>query len=161
MSSKLPFNNSRVALYVIGVFLLGFLGLRACEAQAAETIVEGEIAIVSLESEGYTLGITERFAGKYDIGVNLIGEQTTHGEKVDNNFIVHADRVVTWKSVELNLGLAYWQDKNRLNGCHGGFSLGGAFNLNEKLAVRWRHFSNAGTCSPNVGQDMLLVAWKF
>jgi hypothetical protein len=155
-----PFNNTRRTLYVIGAFLIVFFGFRACEAEA-ETIVEGGVSIVSLETEGYALGITERFAGKYDIGVNLIGEQTTHGEKIDNNFIVHADRVVTWQNLELNLGLAYWQNENRLSGCDTGFSMGGAVNLSESLAIRYRHFSNAGTCSPNVGQDMLLVSWKF
>lgn len=164
--SKSPFNNPRAIQIAIALFLLAFVVLRCTESEAAETTIELGAAIASDDLSGIALGFSERFYGKWEVGAMLYGEQDFRKPEGDltigNNAIFYAGRVVNWqRRLELSLGLAYWQNTNRLGGCHTTFALGVGLRLSTHAWLSARHFSNAGTCTPNSGQDSLTFAWRF
>lgn len=160
---KLPFNNPVKAVVGIVLFLIAFLAFRACEG--AESTAQIGTAIASSEISGVAIGYSETFYGKWEVGAMLYSEQEFRKPegnlKIGHNAIFHVGRVVTWKRVELTLGLAYWQNTNRLGGCHTTFSLAAATRVWSRAWLMWRHFSNAGTCKPNSGQDSLTIGWRF
>ncbi len=149
-------------VYMVIGFLIAFIWMRSAEAATTE----GGAAIASSELSGAVISYSERLDDKWDIGLFVVGEQSF--QKADGkvrigvNAAIHAQRVVSWKRLEMGLGAAYWQNRNRLLGCHFTFSLSvRAYSPKERFFVTARHFSNAGSCSPNSGQDMFLFGWRF
>jgi len=80
---------------------------------------------------------------------------------VGSNMMVQAQRLVTYKKVTLGVGVANWQHTSRILGDEFTFSLSVSYRLNDSWGLRYRHFSNAGTASPNAGQDILLIGYSF
>ncbi len=62
---------------------------------------------------------------------------------------------------ELGIGLAANSDRNPYVSSVFTFSLSAGIRLGERWALEWRHFSNAGLSSPNLGQDMVLLRAHF
>lgn len=156
--------NWKATVWLVILFLVGFLTIRSCEAQAGT--IEGGGAIASSELSGAVIAYNERLAGKWDIGIFVVSDQTFKKPEgnihMGVNAAIHGQRIVNWKSFEMGLGAAYWQNTNRLLGCHLTFSLSvRQYFANKRFAVSARHFSNAGSCAPNSGQDMILFGWRF
>lgn len=151
------FDNPKKAVYVILAFLVLYFVFRAGEARA-----DGFVGLGPSEINGYGLVYTERLGGKWDLGLQLVSDQEWEGDKsVGNNGGVTVSRVVTKNNWDLMLGASAWVSTSRVIGCHLGFHLGAGYNLTDRVAVRLSHWSNAGTCERNRGQNLLLIGWRF
>ena len=165
-----PFGNSARSVLFI-VLVLAILGLMRCQEAKADTpppttVVEFGPSVLSADFTGGTVGlVSERFGGKWDIGLVLVGAQDCRCSEgrtaIPTNAAVRAMRVVRWKRLEGGLGVAYWSNTNRALGQRQTFNLMLGVYLTERLAIKLHHFSNAGQVSPNMGQDMITLAWKF
>lgn len=161
----LPFNNPAPALAIIAAFIILFFTIRSCEAR--ETMLEAGVGFLSAEySHGQYIVASERFAdGKYEIGLGVWGDQVCKCNEGDTaletNAFVFASRNVFWKRLEMGLGFGYWQNTNRALGKNLTFQLNVGVNVWRNLDVRIRHASNAGSGSPNLGQDSLGLSWRF
>jgi hypothetical protein len=80
---------------------------------------------------------------------------------IDYNLFVHGQRLLKWKKLEIGIGAAYFQNTNRVSGTHFTVSSSIGYHFNKHLTLNIRHFSNAGSGSPNLGQDALLIGWTF
>jgi hypothetical protein len=153
-----------VAVFII-VLLFGF-----CRESKAETAVTAEIGPTFLSGEfskGAGLMVHQTWDEKWRIGMGVTSKQgvvprTEPFTEVRQNLMVHGQRVVaisdSWK---LGLGVAYWNAKTRWNGTSFTASMSIEYHINDKWDVKWRHFSNAGSAAPNMGQDMLVVGYTF
>lgn len=148
------------------IILLGLLSFNIVEAQ---TRLEMGPAILSEElSDGISVLLVERFSGKYDIGIGFIGEQfvDTCGRidcqfDIRENIFIFGQRIFKYKKVEFGIGFALFQNTNRALGCKGTLPLMLAYRLSDRFYLLYRHFSNAGSCVPNLGQDMALLSYNF
>jgi len=178
-----PFNNDPPALYIIWAFIVAvIIFLSLVVTVKAETWLEGGATFAGGEpTNGTTIFISEVWQDKYLLGFGLIGDQhrdfNTWGIvpgkavpvrfDIGSNIVVHAQRLVTYRAVTLGLGVAHWQHTSRILGDTLTFSLFLAYKRPEKWwgwlpnDIRFRHFSNGGTASPNAGQDLLLLGWRF
>lgn len=150
------------------VLVLAFL---ACFVLAARCEAEMEIEIgggfLSGEfSNGAALMIHEQFDNKYSVGMGYIMEQEVRDRAgnfylVPENLFVQAQRIVTYKNVELGLGVAYFNATNRALGSNFTAALSVDYNFTDKFSVGFRHYSNAGSDHPNMGQDILTIGYRF
>ncbi len=62
---------------------------------------------------------------------------------------------------QFGLGLVAQSDTNAYVSSPVNFSLSLGLALGERVALEWRHFSNADTEGPNLGQDAVLLRWQF
>jgi len=167
MSNKFnPFNNPKPAIYFIAGFIALAVVFLSCEAKAETQIEWGPTFASTNYSNGSALFFSEVFGeGKYLVGLGLIGDQSGDFNEgtitIKSYMLVHAQRLVTYKKVTLGLGIANWQHTNRMLGDEFTFSLSLSYRLGEHLDVRYRHFSNGGTATPNSGQDILLIGYRF
>lgn len=156
------FDNPKPAVIGIVIVILLFVAYKAkaTELELGATY-SGEF------NDGYALSLVERFGDKFDLGVTLIGEQDYKGEVVENNGAVWfgyvAERPKSWVSLlpsEVTIGAAHWIETNRFIGCQQGYMLALKWRFkNASLGIR--HWSNAGICKPNRGQDVLTFGWRF
>jgi len=162
------FNNPKKTVYILLAFaalLLSYLYFMP-EAEAVE--VEIGPTFTGEFNGGFGVTFSERFAGKYDLGLSLISDQSWEAVQVGNNGNFWAAYVVQrpekfWKVLpsELALGANYWiKTQSPINGCHVGYILGLKYRFDD-FSVGWRHWSNAGSCRPNRGQDLLTFGWRF
>ncbi len=61
----------------------------------------------------------------------------------------------------IGIGLMGTSETNEYVSTPVNFSLSAGFALGDALSVEWRHFSNANADGPNLGQDALLLRWRF
>lgn len=146
----------------------------------AETRLEVGPTLLSMEySDGFSAILFERFDDKWDIGIGWISEQTMHtGDYVDIPFtteivnrteIVHelrenifiiGQRVFHVEYFEFGIGIAYFNNINRGLGSKMTLPLTIAFTWKD-YSIRFRHFSNGGSATPNTGQDMVTFGYTF
>ena len=168
MSGKFnPFNNPKSALYFIYAFLAAFIIFALLAKNAnAEMRIEAGAAFLSAEySEGAAFFFSEVWDGKYLLGLGIVGNQKGVFKEgtinVRSNLVVQAQRLVTYKRVTLGIGPAYWQHTNRAIGSELLFGLSLGVNVGKNWDIMYRHFSNGGTATPNSGQDLLLIGYRF
>lgn len=162
MKFRVPFNNPRGAVAAILVFVLLFTLFRCQEVEASETLFEAGVGVLSGElSEGTMVLVTERFAGKYDIGIGLVSQQRFAGQDVPNNMVLRAARVVRWREVELSLGIGVWANTTRVVSQEETFDLGAAWEFSPHNRLHIRHWSNAGQQPTNLGQDYIGYSRAF
>jgi len=156
----------RIVIYILIAIMLLWLWLG--ERAEAETIVGIGPAFVSGHySDTLAITINERFGGRWEIGLMLVGEQTTkHDQFVGNNFAFGARLIVPSpkKRFELAFGGSVWAEQNTVVSCESRFTLtiGIAWNIRRgpwNLAID--HASTAGVCKPNPGQNILSIRRKF
>jgi len=146
---------------LVGVFLLITIFFFYKEAKSAEFEV-GPALLSGEYSEGGVLMITERM-GKWSIGGGYISEQychCSHSTDLKENIFFQGQRIVDYKRFELGIGAAYFQNTNRALGKNLTWSLSLGFG-GEHWSVRVRHWSNAGSGTPNLGQDVLTIGYSF
>ena len=161
------FNNPKKVVVLIVAFILLFLSyLYFNDAEAAEAELgptyTGEF------NGGMALSIVDRFADDWDAGLTLFSDQSYENVNLTNNanvwiqYIAHRpERFWTWLPDEIGVGPAFWyKHESPISSCHPGFAL--------SLKKRWgdfsiaiRHWSNAGICTKNRGQDLLSFGWRF
>ncbi len=169
MSGKFnPFNNPKSALYFIYGFIALFIlvALVAVKDAKAEMRIEAGAAFLSAEySDGAALFFSEVWDDKYLLGFGIVGNQKGEFSEgtidVRSNMVVQAQRLVTYKRITLGIGPAYWQHTNRAIGSELLFALSLGVNVGKNWDIMYRHFSNGGTASPNSGQDLLLIGYRF
>lgn len=147
--------------WILAVFLVIMCFFFYKEANAVELEV-GPGLLSGEYSEGQALIINER-VGKWDIGGGYISKQYCHctwPAALDENIFFHGQRIVEYKMAEIGIGAAYFQNTNRALGKNLTWSLSLGFG-GEHWSVRFRHFSNAGSGSPNLGQDLLTIGYEF
>ena len=151
---------------MIGILLVITLFV-AYKAKATE--LEVGAAYTGEFNGGVGLTLSERFADKIDLGVALFSDQQWEAVDVDNNgnfwFAYVAEKPATWVvglPDEVHIGGGYWfKTQTPINGCKETFLLGLKWRLGDHASVGIRHWSNAGICSPNRGQDLLTFGWRF
>ena len=155
--SKLKIDGVWVVIaFIIALIFFFYKEANAVEIEAGPGFLSGEY------SEGGAVIINES-VGKWDIGGGYFSKQTCHCRYPDDlkeNIFFHGQRIVEYKKWELGIGAAYFQNTNRALGKNLTWSLSVGFG-GEHWSVRIRHFSNAGSGSPNLGQDLLTIGYAF
>ena len=148
-------------LWIILAFLLLLIFFAYKEANALE--LEAGPGLLSGEySEGGVLMISERL-GKWSIGGGYVSPQHCHCNypaDLEENIFFQGQRILEYKRAELGIGAAYFQNTNRALGKNLTWSLSLGMG-GEHWSIRLRHYSNAGSGKPNLGQDMLTIGYAF
>lgn len=163
------FNNPQKAVYFIVAFVLLWIAYAVFSgAEAGE--IEGGPTYTGEFNGGAFLSVSERLGEHWDVGFGLISAQTWDEgtDKVGNNGHVWAAYVVerpeNWVPVlpsELSIGPNFWfKDNPPINGCQFGYRLGLKYRFGD-FSIGVAHMSNAGTCPPNRGQDLLTFGYRF
>ena len=162
------FDNPKKTVYMVAAFVALFLSYLYFSSNADAAEVEVGPTYTDTFNGGFGITFSERFSGKYDVGLSLISDQTWKNVSVSNNGNFWAAYVVQrpdkWWYVlpsELTLGGNYWiKPQAPIAGCHLGYILGLKYRFDD-FSVGWRHWSNAGSCKPNRGQDILTFGYRF
>ena len=109
--------------------------------------------------------------GRYSWGMGYIYKQdvTPRNEprqELQENLWIQGQRRVCFlrdDNVCLGLGAAYFNRTNRALGSHftAALSVEVQPQSNSPWGLSYRHYSNAGSATPNMGQDMLMVTYTF
>ena len=151
-----------LVLAFIVLILFGFYK----EANAEVTVELGPTFLSGEFSKSGGLVINETF-DKYRVGLGLTGTQRVKDRAGDvyhprANLFLHAQRIVgISRNINFGLGVGYFNAKTRWNGSNFVASLSLEYTLNEKWSLNYRHFSNAGSAAPNMGQDIFLIGYTF
>lgn len=155
-------DNPKPVTVIVAVFISLFFLFLSFSANASDGRLELGPTYTGEFNGGAGLIYTERLKGKYDVGIALLGEQKWDGKTTGNNGNVFGQRIVKYKKAELGLGAAYWiKTDDRIIGCKLGYTMMLRWNFTDRLAASIRHWSNAGVCKPNRGQDLLTIGWRF
>lgn len=159
----MKFRKVRLTHIAIAIFLIVVLTLLAIESKA-ETIAEAAPAtfIAGHHYDGAGISMTERFGGRYDLGITLMSALQCACSRGDapGNLGVHAQRIVAWRALELGLGVAYWQNQTPAWSSNTTFALHWGFRLGHWRIVH-RHYSTGGASDRNGGLDLLTVGYNF
>jgi hypothetical protein len=150
-------------------------GFWAACAGAAEVDLQ---AGSSFGAEGYgpTLGLNLNIPFKanpglsYNLGTDLWGAtqyssssayQGDHWQTIANNWDWHASlQSCKWRFCA-EIGPAYVQRVDTINGAHTNFYLGLSFKLSERWKLKIGHLSDAGTSNPNIGRQGLWLSYRL
>lgn len=140
-------------------FIVLFMWFVSSEAKA-ETIVE--IAPATFYAGKYdnhfAIMAHERIADKYDVGIVLLLDYDD--EYGNRGFqVLRTAKRGNW---EAGIGYTWWaQAQPQAWNTDNTFVLTLGYEVTDRWAVRWRHWSTAGTSSRNRGMDMLTVGYSF
>lgn len=136
-----------------------------------DTILEAGATFLNWKSsDSAALIITERFNGKYDLGVGLIGSQdckcydfvSQHFRtSIDPLSFVFLQRVFMPGRFEFGVGFGLFNRASRVSGTILVFPLSIKYRITDRFSIGARHFSNGGSGWPNLGQDMATLSWRF
>ena len=149
-----------------------FLTLLLSFGASAELRLEAGPTYLSDESsDGWTFAVHDRITPNWDLGMGYVSEQTVLPSweedrglpptDVGRNLFIHGQRIITHNKIEIGIGAAFFQNTNRALGRDFVASVSLGWNFNEKLSIRVRHFSNAGSGTPNLGQDLVTFGYSF
>ena len=155
--SKLKIHGYWIVLAFL--FLLAFFFSQ--ESESAEL----EIGPTNLSGEwsgGGMILLTER-EGKWAFGGGYVSEQyckCTWPADIKPNIFFQVHRVIDYKNWEIGIGPTYFQNTNRALGTNLNWGLSVGYKY-KKWSIRLRHYSSAGSGTPNLGQDILTVGYRF
>ena len=142
-------------------------------AQAELSVEIGPTFLSDSRAKGFMLLGQERF-GKYDIGLGYVSQQKFNHPcgpefartvrcdfELNENIFFNAQRIFSTGNWEFGLGVGAFQNTNRALGRNFTFSTSGRYTLSSGLFISFRHFSNAGSGTPNLGQDAINIGWTF
>lgn len=156
------FNNKPGAVVLILLFVAAYLWSRNAEAEELTGAFELGATITSAEfNGGYGLVYTERVADVWDIGLQLMSDQQFEDKDIGNNGGFMVQRIVERGKWEMGLGGSYWIETSNVIGCHTAFAMNIKYKFSRNWHASWRHWSNAGICEHNKGQDLLTIGWRF
>ena len=151
-------------LWIVAVFVIILLFFFYNEAKSDEVFVEAGSTVLSGEtSKGGALILGQRF-GQWEVAGGVLSPQECRcnwPEDIGTNIFVQGQRIVSYKSANMGIGMAYWQNTNRALGKNFTWSLLVGWQVNERLSLQIRHWSNAGSGKPNLGQDLLSATLRF
>lgn len=148
-------------------YLILFLLLITPSVYAGDVIIEAGPTMLSKEyAKGGSVVLTERFYGTFDLSIGFITEQevtTNRGNfyALNQNIFVAGYKVFHTNRFEYAVGVAIFQNTNRALGCELTLPVYIGYKLTHRTVFKYRHFSNAGSCTPNMGQDMFTLSYRF
>ena len=162
---------------IVGIFIV-LLMFGFCQEAKAEVTSELGMGFLSGEvSKGAALIVTERWGGphgsRWSVGLGYISKQEVTDRSQDaydvqENLFILAQRRVSFNikgcshdCISLGIGPAYFNGTSRWNGSKFVAALSVEFRPTEHWSVNIRHFSNAGSARPNMGQDLLTIGYTF
>lgn len=153
-------------IVIVGVFL-ALLMFGFCQEVKADVRLEVGPTFLSGEyAKGQVLILSEQF-DRYSVGVGYISQQRVVDRSKtlynlrENMYVFGTRHVRITSKFNLGLGVAYFNETNRALGSNFAFSLLVRYDFSDRLSVNIRHFSNAGSVRPNMGQDMLTFGYSF
>ncbi len=149
--------------WIVAAFLLIVTLVFSCEDSEAAEIEVGPTLLSGEFAEGGALIFNSELNQRWYLGGGYISHQQCHCSYptgLEENIFFHIQRRARWRLVEVGLGPAYFQNTNRALGKNLTWSLSLGL-AGEHWSIRFRHFSNAGSGSPNLGQDMLTIGYAF
>lgn len=163
MSLKPPIGNKKSVVIAVAIMISVFALWRCSPANADEGVMDVGATYTGGFNGGTAFSYSERLAGKWDIGVKVISEQSWEGNHARNNGGIFGQRIVKSPGgrFELGVGFAYFIGTSPLIGCHGAFELSARYNITPKITLTYRHNSNGSICDQNRGQDVLSIGWRF
>lgn len=164
----LPFNQgnrkTQAGVAVVLLLLVASFFTKCAHAEESyvqmgigSTVVRGPAPAIDLQLVYPDAGPAD---ARVEIGTTFIGGSSFHGNYQQNNFALSAAIVDGLGPLEVGIGASYLQNVDTYNGSHVNFKLILGYR-GERWGVRWAHFSNGGTVSPNKGRDMIICYWKF
>lgn len=158
--------NGKAATIGIFIFIILLCIFFFRPAHSAEVDILGGS---SFGTQGYgpTLGLGYRQAitpnkGLYFIaGTDLWGSTTYKGQTVPNNWDWHAGLQGCRWNICANIGPAFVQRVDAINGAHTNFHLGISYQISQRWSVVLGHISDAGTSNPNVGRQNLSISYRL
>ena len=148
-------------------------------SHADSTIEFGPTLLSGDYAHGRFVFVEERI-GKIGLGLGYISEQRvdTNGDlfHLDPNIFVSAQRYFHIGQVELGVGPAYFQNRNRALSRN--LTIAASIGIDHKRwSIKFRHYSNAGSgpircfddpnrsqgwnCHSNLGQDAVTIGYRF
>lgn len=156
-------------VYIVGFFVFLLLVGLYREVRAETSVELGPTFLSGQFSEGAYLGLNERF-NDYTVGVGYVSEQWVTPRSEGRTFVHEAVFLHGYRNVSLSqkfslgFGVAYYNMRNersRALGSPFNFVLRVQYQLADNWSVNVHHNSNAGSVRPNMGQDMLAIAYHF
>jgi hypothetical protein len=139
----------------------------------ADFYIEGGPTNLSYDWAGHSYILTER-QKKFDFSLGWVSKQNVHATcgphlprsercwfDIRQNMFVSVQRIARIKRCELGVGPAYFANKSRVTGSHLIIGVMAGCNLSNHIFVRFRHYSNAGIASPNLGLDLFTIGYRF
>lgn len=154
-------------VFIISAFLLLLLWGLNQEARAETSVELGGTMLSGQYGQGTALILSETWKDKYSIGFGYITKQevtdrsgTTYSLR-ENVFVQGVRHIDITEKFNLGLGASYFNDTNRALGSQFAFSLLMRYDITDRWNINFRHYSNAGSKRPNMGQDMLTVGYRL
>ncbi len=150
---------------ISALLLLVFYGFSR-EARADVSLEAGATFLSGEYAKGQTMILSEKF-DRYSVSVGYITDQVvidrskTRNELRANIFLQAMRHVNITEKFNLGVGVAYFNGTNRALGSNFTIALLVRYDLSDRLSLNIRHYSNAGSAPPNMGQDMITVGYTF
>lgn len=168
MKFKWPFNNGDKigkvpAALIVAIFIAVCIAAWAttCHGEGVavsvgSTVLRGPTAALQVEWQWPAF---EHRDAHWETGITMVGSSTyPSADSIEqtNTFFWDATFVDGFGPVDVGIGPAYAQNTDAYNHTGANFHLMLGYHY-KRWFVRYNHFSNAGTKSPNLGRDMVLV----
>ena len=149
---------------IIVVFLVLLIMGLTKEARADTSLSIGPVFASGKFAQGGAVALTESF-GKYEASLGYISEQTIVPrsgrvyETRPNAFLQLVRNVQVSNKFTLGIGVAGFNGTNRALGSHANFALHVRYRFSPRVSCEVRHWSNAGSATPNMGQDAITCSY--
>jgi hypothetical protein len=164
----IPFNQGNTKTQTgVAVVLLLLIAAFATQCAKAEesyvqmglgsTVVRGTAPVIDLALVYPDAGPKD---ARIEVGATFIGGSTHQYQFQRNNFAIRAAVIDALGRLDVGIGVAYLQNTDTYNGSHLNFNLLLGYR-GDNWGIRWSHFSNGGTVSPNKGRDMVYAYREF
>lgn len=156
--------NGKAATIGIGLFILILCVMFYHKALSAEIDIAAGTSF-GTAGAGPVLGLNftkEIQAGlNFTAGTDLWGSTQYNATTVPNNWDWHAGLEGCKWFVCAGIGPAFVQRVDAINGAHTDYYLGIKFKLSERLWLVAGHISDAGTTSPNIGRQAIMLSYRL
>lgn len=150
--------------YVLVAFVLVLIAAFATQCRAGDLKLEAGSAIVRGETPaiGFVKSWRNRGVGdyQYECGFGLVGSSTYNDRPQRNQGVAECLLVDGFGRFDIGAGLAAQSSGDAYNTMVN-FSLLLRWRITDRLSLAYRHRSNAGTGTPNLGRDVILVGWRL
>jgi len=158
------FPHKKPVRYVLVAFVLVLIAAFATQCrgeglqlEAGSTIVRGETPSIGFVKSWRNRGVGDY---QYECGFGLVGSSTFRDQPQRNQGVAECLLVDGFGHFDIGAGLAAQSSSDDYN-TRANFSLLLRWRITERLSLAYRHRSNSGTASPNLGRDVLLVGWSL
>lgn len=154
---------------IVAVFVLLLLfGLyKEAKAEEVASVEFGGTFLSGEFSKGAMMVLNYTWDDRWRVGMGVSSKQEVtdryeNFHEVNENLFVHGQRLVEiTPKLDLGLGVGYFNALTRWNGSHFVASMSVEYELNKNWSLNFRHWSNSGSASPNMGQDLFTIGYSF